>query len=533
MNADRLSSLDVAFLSLERPRSPMHLGAVAVFRPTRRVNPIRLIDMLAERAARVPRLRQRARMTWLPLGGAVWSADPGFDPAGHIHLHRLPGPGTRVQLARAVSEAMASPLDLGRPLWEVHLFTGLQDGCFAALTKLHHALADGLRAVGLGAALMDEATAAAGPAGASPGGASPGGASPDSVGCDGGGCGGAGSGGAGSGGAGSGGAGSGGAGGDGLGPGGAGGDGDGPGGAAVPARSPLPWPLPSMLAAARSAGAAVPRPDRLIAPALSTVAGLPAVVRQTGQAAGIAAALLRSAAPPPAHSPWAADTSPDRGLALVRIDLADVHRIRRRHGGTVNDVLLAVVTGALRRWLTGRGTPVDGLSLRALIPVSWPSRCADSAGGNILSGYLCALPVSEPDPLVRLHAVRAEMDRNKTAGPGRGPGALPVLADRLPPAVHRLAGPLAGLGASLLFDTVVTNVPLPNLPLHLAGAEVREVYPVVPLAHGHALGIAVCTYRGTAHLTLHADQQAVPDLARLAGAVPAALSTLDRVSNAS
>jgi WS/DGAT/MGAT family acyltransferase len=200
----------------------------------------------------------------------------------------------------------------------------------------------------------------------------------------------------------------------------------------------------------------------------------------------------------------------------------------------VHDVLLAVLTGALRRWLTGRGAAPDGVSLRALIPVSRPNRRpAEPRGGNTLSGYLCTLPVGEPDPLTRLGAIRAEMDRNKAAGSHRGAGALPLLADRLPPAVHRLAGPFAGLGAPLLFDTVVTNVPVPSLPLHLAGAELREIYPIVPLAHGHALGVAVSTYRGTAHLALHVDRQALPDLDRLADSVPAALAALDRVQQAS
>jgi len=482
VNADRLSSLDVAFLALERPHSPMHLGGVALFRPARRVNPIRLVDVLAERAARVPRLRQRAEPTWLPFGGAVWSADPGFDPARHIHLHRLPRPGTRSQLGQAVSDAMAGPLDIRRPLWEFHVFTGLQDGCFAVLDKLHHALADGRRAVELGVALMDEAVPAPGPG--------PGPGEPSGLG--------------------------------------------GSSASAEPAAGGgQSWPLGMALAAARSAGNTLTWPNRLLGPALSTMAGLPVAARQTAQTLGIAASLLRSAVPPPPESPWTTTTSPRRGLAMVSIDLADVHRIRRRHGGTVNDVLLAIVTGALRRWLSARGSVVDGLTLRALVPVSLPHRHAGSYGGNTLSGYLCTLPVGEPDPLARLHAVRAEMDRHKAAGPGRGPGALPILADRLPPAVHRLTGPLASLGAPFLFDTVVTNVPLPNVVLHLAGAELRELYPIVPLPHGHALGVAVSTYRGAAHLALHADQQGLPDLSRLAEAVPAALAALDRVSHAS
>jgi diacylglycerol O-acyltransferase / wax synthase len=469
----------------------MHIGGAAVFRPARRVNPIRLVDVLAERASRVPRLRQRVRPTWFPPGGAMWSEDPRFDSARHIYLHRLPRPGTRRQLGRAVSEVTAAPLDLGRPLWEIHLFTGLEDGCFAVLTKLHHALADGLRAVELGVALLDEVASVPSdtqsdtpsdihsPAAM----AQPAQPEPDQAGALGGGLAGA------------------------------------------------LRPLEPILTATRSAGGVLVRPDRLLGPGLSALIGLPGLARQTGQALGIAASLLGSATPP--RSPWSASPSAERGLAMLRLDLQDVHRIRRRHGGTVHDVLLAVVTGALRGWLAARGSPVDGRTMRALIPVGRAHRCARLRGGNALSGYLCELPVGEPDPLVRLRAVRAEMDRNKTAGPGRGPGALALLADRLPPAVHRVAGPFAGRGAPLLFDTVVTNVPLPNLKLHLAGAELTELYPIVPLAHGHALGVAVSTYRGTAHLTLHADQQALPDLGRLAAAVPVALATLGRISHAS
>jgi diacylglycerol O-acyltransferase len=485
VNADRLSSLDVAFLSLERPRSPMHVGGAAVFRPARRVNAIRLVDVLAERANRVPRLRQRVRPTWFPPGGAVWSDDPRFDSARHIHLHRLPRPGTRNQLGRAVSEVMATPLDLGRPLWEVHLFIGLQDGCFAALTKLHHAMADGLRAVELGAALLDEVASTLpdnpGPSAV---------AEPQPVRPE-------------------------------------------PAGALRGALGGAVRPFEPVLTATRSAGGVLVRPDRLLGTGLSALAGLPGLARQTGQALGIAASLLGSASRPEPESPWTASPSAERGLAMLRLDLQDVHRIRRRHGGTAHDVLLAVVTGALRRWLAARGCPLDGRTLRALIPVGRTHRCARPGAGNALSGYLCELPVGEPDPLVRLRMVRAEMDRNKTAGPGRGAGALPLLADRLPPAVHRLAGPFAGLGASLLFDTVVTNVPLPDVTLHLAGAELTELYPIVPLAHGHALGVAASTYRGTAHVTLHADLRALPDLGRLAAAVPEALATLDRIPYAS
>ncbi|HEY0804516.1 MAG TPA: WS/DGAT domain-containing protein, partial [Pseudonocardiaceae bacterium] len=121
--------------------------------------------------------------------------------------------------------------------------------------------------------------------------------------------------------------------------------------------------------------------------------------------------------------------------------------------------------------------------------------------------------------------VRARMDGNKEAGPGRGPGALPVLADRLPAALHRLVMPVVGQCAPLLCDTVVTSVPLPNVPLFFDGAELQEVYPVVPLASGHALGVAFSTYRDTVHVGLHANGTALPDIDLLAEALTGTLGS--------
>lgn len=497
MSSDHLSSLDVAFLCLERPRAPMHLGAVVMFQPAGRVNPIRLVDLLARRAAGVRRLRQRVRPTWLPPGGAVWSDDPRFDPAQHIHLHRVAAPASQAALAAAASEVMAQPLDLNRPLWEIHLFTGLTGGRFAMLTKLHHALADGLRAIELGAALLDEADQGGSGHSASTMDSE---ASGEPVTAELGGF-----------------------------------------GLAGPAGAALRATLLSTVAAARTTGGALARPDRLLAgalataigPAIAAAAALPGLARQSGETLGIAADVLRGMSLPPTASPLAAGNSGERGLAMLRLDLADVHRIRRQHGGTVNDVLLAVLAGALRQWLHGRGARVDSRPVRALIPVSRRGAPGTPGTGNLLSGYLCDLPVAEPDPVARLRAVRTEMDRHKAGGTARGAGAIPLLAERLPPALHRLATPFAGGGAPLLFDTVVTNVPLPTVPLHLAGAELTEIYPIVPLAEGHALGVAASTYRGSAYLTLHADRRALPDLSALAATVPAALATLDTSRHAS
>ena len=113
-----------------------------------------------------------------------------------------------------------------------------------------------------------------------------------------------------------------------------------------------------------------------------------------------------------------------------------------------------------------------------------------------------------------------------SAGPTAGPGAVPILANLIPPAVHRLCTPAAGAAAPLLFDTVVTNVPLPPMRLSLGGAELREVYPFAPLAAGHGLGVAISAYRNSVHIGLQADREAVPDLDVLAASVVKAATTL-------
>lgn len=434
MAATQLSGLDTAFLALDSRSTPMNIGALAMFAPHQPVHPARVADLLRTRAQRIPRLRQRVRASLLqPV--ARWVDDPNFDVTDHVHSHHLHRPHDAGQLTDLVADIMAERLDPAKPLWEVHVITGLPGGWFAILPKLHHALADGAGALTLGLGLLD---------------------------------------------------------------------------GFEPATEPEPQPT--------------------VAPP-----GLRAMLRELGesarQAADIAGSVLRSARPAPQQSPLlATDSRAERRLATVRLDLRDIKQVRARHGGTTNDVLLAVLSGALREWLIGRGDRPDGLSLRALVPVS--QRCrgrGTKPAGNQLSGYLCDLPVDEPDPVRRLATVRAMMDGNKIAGPGKGPGALPVLADSLPAALHRVVMPMVGQCAPLLCDTVVTTVPLPSVPLKFDDAELREVYPLVPLAPGHALGVAFSPYRGTVHVGLHANAAVIPDVDQLAQKLAGTLDTLNEL----
>ncbi|MBK1786137.1 wax ester/triacylglycerol synthase family O-acyltransferase [Prauserella cavernicola] len=436
MPLDRLSALDVAFLCLEGANTPMHMGAVATFRPRRHVDPERLVALLAQRAAGIPKLRRRVRSGLPLLGGAQWEDDPGFDALNHIGLSKLCDLYEPDPLAEFASHWMAEPLELDAPLWNVQLVTGLPDGEFALLVKFHHALTDGAGAVELAFGLLDDISLPVQRGG----------------------------------------------------------------------RAPQPEPEPRT-------------------PLQELRDGATAALGQAATSAGIASAVLRAARPYPI-SPTATLNSALRRIGLVRLDLGDVRSIRKTHGGTNNDVVLAVLAGALRDWMINRGQRADARSLRALIPVSLRGREAERAGGNVLSGYLCDLPVELDDPVDRLRVVRDVMARNKQAGPARGPGAIPILANRMPAGIHRIATKVAGRAAPLLFDTVVTNVPLPGIPMSLGGARLREIYPFVPLAPHQSVGIAVSTYRNALHIGLQANGEAVPDVGSLADAVTKSLAAL-------
>jgi WS/DGAT/MGAT family acyltransferase len=437
MAGSPLSALDVAFLCLECETSPMHMGAVVTFTTRRPVDPAALTALLAERAGRLPKLRQRARAELFPPGSASWAEDPEFVAADHIHHVTLSSLYEPDPLTAYASRWIAEPLDTSRPLWHLTLVTGLPGGKFALLLKLHHALTDGAGAYAVAAGLLD--------------------------------------------------------------------------GVEQAERIPAPRPIPA------------PRST------LDTVKdALGTVWDQANETAGIASSLVRAARPP--LSPVSAPTSAERRLGFVRLPLTELRQVRKAHGGTTNDVVLAVLSGALREWLVNRGHRADGRTLRALIPVSVRGRAAGQLGGNKLSGYLCDLPVGEDDPVERLRVVRRAMTRNKAAGPSRGAGALPLLADRVPPLLHRLGTRRAGLAAPMLFDLVITTVPVPPARLSLGGARLAEVYPFVPLAPRHAVGIAVATYRDSVHIGLQVNGEAVPDVGSLRDAV---LKSADRLLDAS
>jgi WS/DGAT/MGAT family acyltransferase len=245
-----------------------------------------------------------------------------------------------------------------------------------------------------------------------------------------------------------------------------------------------------------------------------------------GQLGGLLAA-ARTAARPAPESPLNVEIGEQRRFAVARSQLDDYKRVRKAHGGTVNDVVLATVAGALRSWLLTRGARVSaGTVVRALVPVSVRSDAEQGALGNRVSTYLVDLPVGEPNPVVRLHQISFAMNAHKEAGQSVGAATLIRLSGFAPPTLHAQAARLASGLSRRLFNVAVSNVPGPQFPLYAGGARMLEVFPVVPLAKGQAVSIGLTSYNGGVYFGLNADRDGMPDVGVLAQLIEESLEEL-------
>jgi diacylglycerol O-acyltransferase len=228
------------------------------------------------------------------------------------------------------------------------------------------------------------------------------------------------------------------------------------------------------------------------------------------------------------RTPFNVEIGPHRRLAFVRADLDDFKRVKNEHGGTVNDVVLSVVTGALGNYLRARGHDTDGLELRALVPVSVRAEEERGALGNRLSAMMAPLPVWCEDPVERLHLVTEIMGDLKGSGQAVGAEILTKLTDFAPTTIASQAARLQP--AQRFFNLVVTNVPGPQFPLYVLGRKMDAIFPMVPLARRQALCVGIMSYNGQVDFGLVGDYDAMADLDSFAldleGAVAEAVATV-------
>ncbi|MFL5839414.1 MAG: WS/DGAT/MGAT family O-acyltransferase [Thermoleophilaceae bacterium] len=246
--------------------------------------------------------------------------------------------------------------------------------------------------------------------------------------------------------------------------------------------------------------------------------------RSTLEAVGGVTALARGTLRPAPASPYNGEIGPHRRFTWVRVSLPDLKAIKNSLGGTVNDVVLATVTGALRRHLHSRGVSTQDLTLRAMVPVSVRSDLEQGALGNRVAAMMAPLPVWCENPAVRLDIVQDAMRNLKSSGQAVGAEVLTRIGGFAPPTIMAQA---TRMGArQRAFNLVVTNVPGPQFPLYLQGNELLDVFPMVPLAMNQRLGIALMSYNGAINFGLIGDYDSMPDLEDVAHHLAASLEEL-------
>jgi diacylglycerol O-acyltransferase / wax synthase len=455
---ERLRPGDLAFLANESASAPMHNATLEIFDPGGGLDYERLLALVEDRIAFVPRYRQRIRTVPVRLANPVWADDEDFDLTYHVRRSALPSPGSMDQLRDLTARIMSRRLDRNRPLWEMYFIEGLQGGRLAILSKSHQILVDGVATIDLGQVILDVDPRPR-----------------ETVGDD-----------------------------------------------WHPQRAPKGSAL-----VAEALTESVRHPQQ----ALTTLSGnAVSLARTAGAVGGRVAHLAGTLANRRAvqETPINTALSEQRRFATVKTSLEDYRRVRRFHGGTVNDVVLATITGAMRSWLMTRAEPVHGSrSLRALVPMGViDSDLEPTSLGTQVAGHLLSLPIGEPSPVVRLHQVSYALKAHKETGRAVAADRLADVAGFAPTTFHALGSRVAAAEMRRGFHLVVTNVPGPQFPLYAAGALMAESYPVQPLLPGHALAIGVTSYDGGVYFGLNGDRDALHDLDVLAQCVTEALEEL-------
>jgi diacylglycerol O-acyltransferase / wax synthase len=468
----QLTSLDHQFLALENERQYGHVAGLAFLDPnTREDGSLSCPDLkalLLDRLPQLPPLRWRLAHVPLNLDYPYWVDDADFDLDYHVRELALPKPGTDKQLAEQVARITSRHLDRTRPLWELYLIQGHESGNVAMLTKIHHALIDGMSGAEIMGLLLD------------------------------------------------------------LGP-------DGPGRPDTTPWKGTPDAEPGRTEMLARAALGVPKyPARF----LRALPGTAQHIEETpfgvlpgagavGGAARTAARLVRRGAKAGGPGIAAPRTSfngrisPHRRFAFGRLPLDDVKAAKNAHGTTVNDVVVSMCAGAVRRWLVAHDElPQDPLI--AQVPVS--VRTADQVGtyGNKILLMAAPLFTNEEDPVKRLaltHEALGDMKQRHRALPA---DLLQDANNFIPPAVfHRAAQLTFRLSSASIgrptWNCVVSNVPGPQIPLYCAGARLVANHPVSVITDGMGLNITVMSYCGMLDFGIVADRDQMPDLWKVMG----------------
>jgi diacylglycerol O-acyltransferase / wax synthase len=287
---------------------------------------------------------------------------------------------------------------------------------------------------------------------------------------------------------------------------------------------PQPEPGTTELVA-RGIADAVATPVKLAERAVDVVRNPETTARKVFEGLEGIGEIVSAFADPAPDIPLNDEIGPHRRYVWARSELATFKRIKDTFGGTVNDVVLAVITGALRKWLHGRGIRTEGLELRALVPVS--VRGEDERGnlGNRIALMRGPLPVYIEDPVRRLRTVSDAMAGLKRSKQALGAEVISRFNDFAPPTILAQAARINF--STRLFNLIVTNVPGPQMPLYVLGKELEEVYPVAFLPQNHSLAVAIMSYNGKVGFGLLADYDCMEDIEVVSNGLNESLAELE------
>jgi WS/DGAT/MGAT family acyltransferase len=482
----QLTSLDAQFLAIESPRTYGHVGGLAVYDPSTapggEITHQDICRLVSERLHLLPPFTRKLVEVPLGLDHPYWIEDADFDIDFHIRDSAVAPPGDDSKLAHTVERIFARPLDRTRPLWELYVIHGLKGGRVALLTKIHHAVVDGVSGNEILSTLLD---------------VSPEGreipAPPE----------------------------------------------DGPRGERKPSqlemlgRGVLGLPR-QPLRMVRAIPTVIPNLSDF--PGVGAIPGAPSAVKALTKAWGVLPGtrnpgVLETTTARPPRTPFNGRISAHRSFAFGSLSLDAVKQLKNELGITVNDVVVALCATAVRDWLIERDAlPADPLV--AMVPMSVRTEEQMGTYGNRVSMMIVPIPTDVDDPRERLMTAHKTLKSAKERHRALPADLLTDATSFIPPAVHARASRLTmELGGRLAppLNLVISNVPGPRDPLYLAGAQLQANFPVSVVTDGVGLNMTVMSYRDHVDFGLVGDRELMGDTWPLMEGLESALDELCEV----